>query len=78
MDPFQITIIVIVSVFLVCHFCLQIGTNSRLDSLREDGKYIGKHLRDIIDRLDKLPKHEKTEAVKHNIFMGTRMAAALG
>jgi hypothetical protein len=54
MDPLQLSLFVLASVYVVCNGCLQMGTNSRLDSLREDGKYIGKHLRDI---LDKLPKH---------------------
>ena len=48
-----------------------------MDSLREDGKYIGKHLRDIIEQLDKLPKHGKTEVVRKNIFMDTRIEEAL-
>ena len=77
MDPFQLTISIVASVYVVCNCCLQIGTHSRLDSLREDGKYIGKHLRDIIEQLDKLPKHGKTEVVRKNIFMDTRIEEAL-
>ena len=76
MDAFQITITVIASVSLVCNVCLHIETNNRLDSLREDGKYIGKYVRDVIDRLDKLPKHEKREAAKKNIFMNTKIEDA--
>ena len=78
MDPFKITISVVASIYMVCTCCLQIGTNHRLDALRDDGKYIGKHLRDIIEQLDKLPKkHSRTDAVQPNIFMGTRIEDAL-
>jgi hypothetical protein len=76
MDPFQITITVIASISLFCNACLHIETNNRLDSLREDGKYIGIYVRDVIDRLDKLPKHEKKEAKKKNIFMNTKIEDA--
>ena len=74
MEPFQISIIVIASVGLVSNCCLQLGIHSRLDSLREDGKYIGQHLRDITDKLEKLPKHDKK---KPNIFLGTKIEDAL-
>jgi hypothetical protein len=70
MDPFQISVLSILSVGLVCNCCLQLGTHSLLGSLREDGKYIGQHLRDITDKLEKLSKHE---IKKPNIFLGTRL-----
>ena len=74
MDPFQISVLSILSVGLVCNCCLQLGTHNLLDSLREDGKYIGQHLRDITDKLEKLPKHDKK---KPNIFLGTKIEDAL-
>ena len=68
MDPFQITISIVASIYVVCNCCLQIGTHSRLDGLRDDAKYIGKHLRDIIDQLAQLPKkHPRTDAVQPNL-----------
>jgi hypothetical protein len=70
MDPFQISITVIASVYLASYFCLQIATHNRLDALREEGKYIGQHLRAITDKLEKLSKHE---IKKPNIFLGTRI-----
>jgi hypothetical protein len=73
MDPFQISVLSILSVGLVCNCCLQLGTHSLLGSLREDGKYIGQHLRDITDKVEKLPKHDKT---KPSIFTGTRIEPA--
>ena len=73
MDPFQISITVIASVYLASYFCLQIATHNRLDALREEGKYIGQHLRDITDKLEKLSKRDK---IKPNIFMGTRIEDA--
>ena len=78
MDPFQITVSIVASIYVVCNCCLQIGTNRRLDDLRDDGKYIGKHLRDIIEQLDQLPKkHPRTDAVQPNLFTGTRIEDAL-
>jgi hypothetical protein len=74
MDPFQISIVVMASVHLVCNCCLQLGTHSRLDSLREDGKYIGQHLRDITDKVENLPKRDKK---KPNIFLSTKIEDAL-
>jgi hypothetical protein len=73
MDPFQISVLSILSVGLASNCCLQLGTHSRLDSLRDDGKYIGQHLRDITDKLEKLSKRDK---IKPNIFMGTRIEDA--
>jgi hypothetical protein len=70
MDPFQISITVIASVYLASYFCLQIATHNRLDALREEGKCIGQHLRDITDKLEKLSKHE---IKKPNIFLRTRI-----
>jgi len=70
MDPFQISITVIASVYLASYFCLQIATHNRLDALREEGKYIGQHLRDITEKLEKLSKQE---IKKPNIFLRTRI-----